>query len=167
MMKKRWKYEILSDMGFSGRVPPRMRKPLGNNNVIMQTSRNQYCYHANLLPPPRPSRGAPKARHTLAKSVLGFGSGQSQNVWFSLGNTTFFKYRQSAPGDPPGAFCTSFWDPRGGPGTPPGGRAVFQGGPGGPFGGPWAFRGGARGGPEAPVMTSAGYTLVFPSPKGL
>ena len=60
-----------------------------------------------------------------------------------------------------------FLGPLGGPGTPPGGRAVFQGGPRGPFGGPWEFRGGGQGGPEAPVITSAGYSWFFPSPKGL
>ena len=63
-------------------------------------------------------------------------------------------------GGPEGVF-PEMLGPRGGPGTPRGGRAVFRGGPRGPVGGPCEFRGGARGGPEAPVMTKPGYAYVF------
>ena len=103
--------------------------------------------------------GRPKSPGDIDQ--MGPGSRPPQNVSFSTGNIVFFKNPQITPrGGPEGVF-PEIWGPRGGPGTPRGGRVVFRGGPRGPVGGPCEFRGGARGGPEAPVMTKPGYAYVF------
>ena len=107
--------------------------------------------------------GRPKGPRHIDK--IGFGRGPPQNVLFSAGNTTFFEKHQSAPGGASRGVLREFLGPWGGPGTPPGGRAVFQGGPRGPFGGPWEFRGGARG-PRGTSNNQRRVFMVFSVPKG-
>ncbi len=80
--------------------------------------------------PPGRSKGPPPI------DKMGSGSGHLRNVWFSLGNTSFFKECQSAPGGGPGRVFRVNLGPRGGPGVPRGARATFRAPPWGPFGGP-------------------------------
>ena len=92
-------------------------------------------FQGGLQTQPRGHRGpseAPPGRSKGPPPVykMGSGNGHLQNVWFSLGNTSFFKECRSAPGGVPGRVFHEHLGPRGGPGGPRGARATSRGGPG-------------------------------------
>ena len=96
---------------------------------------------------------------------MGSGSGHFQNVWFSSGNTSFFKECQSAPGGGPGGVFHEHLGPRGGPGGPRGARATSRGGSRGPFGGSPLTRGGPEGGPGERFFSQGAHLLNRGAPK--
>ena len=112
--------------------------------------------------PPEALSGRSKGPTLIDK--MGLGSRRPQNVWFSSGNTTFSKNRQSAPGGPPGAFFQGSRKPPEGPGTPRGIFDVFRGGPRTPSGLRREIPGGPRGAKGAPFLVPGGRFITFGGP---
>ena len=96
---------------------------------------------------------------------MGSGDGHLQNVWFSSGNTSFFKEWQSGPGGGPGRVFRENLGPRGGPGEPPGGARHFPGGARDPFGDDPLTRGGTEGGPGESFFFQGSRLLNRGAPK--
>ncbi len=112
--------------------------------------------------PPEALSGRPKGPTPIGG--MGFGKRQPQNVGFPLGNTTFSKNRQSAPGGPPGAFFQGSRKPPEGPGTPRGIFDVFRGGPRTPSGLRREIPGGPRGAKGAPFLVPGGRFVTLGGP---
>ena len=164
MMKKRWKYVYIGHMGFPGGVPVRTLKRARRTRALAISRGGSERRRGTIRAPPGPCQGAPEARGTLTKSVLE--PANLKKYGFPKEIHRFLKNAKALPGTLPGRFARVFGTP-GGPWDPPGGSCRFPGGSRGAFRGAVGVPGGALGGPEAPAMTSAGYSWVYPSPKGL
>ena len=154
IIKKRWKYVYNRHMGFPGGVPPRRQK-IARRTCALTISRGGHNRGGGgQRGAPRPPRGVPKGRGTLTKSVLE--AAGLKKYGFPKEIHRFLKNAKALPGTLPGRFARVFGTPGGALGPPRGVVPFFGGVPGGLSGGR-GNSGGARGAPEAPVMTSAGY----------